>query len=97
MQLMLPVTCTAVSFMQNTQRLLLEAKPIAECALDASGAFTVYYPADGETPWDIAKKYRVREDSLIFSEKECEPFGKKRRAVMIVPKKTPLYRAVIAP
>jgi len=96
-QLSLPVTCTAVSFMQSVEKLAISAKPIAECATENIGSFTVYYPAEQETPWDIAKKYRVSEDSLVFSEQEDGKNTKKRRVVMIVQKKKPLYQAVITP
>lgn len=95
--LSLPVTCTAVSFLQSSEKLVVGAKPIAECPAEDICSFTVYYPAENETPWEIAKKYRVSEDSLIFSEHEDFKYGKKRRAVMIVQKKKPVYQTVITP
>lgn len=93
----LGMSATVVSLATSSHSAVVLAKPIAECACAVSEGFTVYYPSDEETPWDIAKKYRVREDSLIFAENEERSNGAKRRAVMIVPQRKPVYHTVLTP
>ena len=37
---------------------------LGECFEREKNRMVIYYPAEGETPWEVAKKYHVRADSL---------------------------------
>lgn len=91
----LSLSCTVLSFESARVSAVTEALLTAEYGQGQKG-FTVYYPGAKETTWDIAKKYRVREEDLVFAEGDATSSSKKRRAVMILPKNEPLYHSVIS-
>jgi hypothetical protein len=89
------LSCTALAFSLGTERAVIAATPTAECAAKANVSFTVYYPGRDETPWDIAKKYRVREEDLILHEPERFSESTRRTAVLITARRSALYRRVV--
>ena len=89
------LSCTALAFSLGTERAVIAATPTAECAAKANVSFTVYYPGRDETPWDIAKKYRVREEDLILHEPETFSEATRRTAVLIPARRSALYRRVV--
>ena len=95
--LALSLSCTVTSFEIFGETVVVSATPIAEIPSDCGCSFTVYYPREEETLWDIAKKYRVREEMLILADSEEFRRGKNRRAVLIPAKKTAAFHTVITP
>lgn len=93
--LSLAISCTVLSLAASEEQAIVAASPSAETESEQACSFTVYYPAEGESTWDIAKKYRVREDTLILAEREELGGGKSRRAVMIPAKKIAAYHEII--
>ncbi len=57
--------------------------------------FTVYYPAKGESVWDIAKKYKVTRSSLVMANSEKGSFKEGKKAIIIPKNKKPAFNGII--
>jgi len=91
------LSCTLLSWLNASETAVTFAEPTALYRRDQAGAFTVYYPREDEGAWDIAKKYRVREDDLVFADSDEFRAGDKRRCVMIPPVKEAIFRRILNP
>lgn len=56
--------CANVSVVGNECAELVRDITLGEPYAREKNRMVIYYPADGETPWDVAKRYHVRADSL---------------------------------
>ncbi len=87
------LSANVISWKEERQTAVIALSPIAEYPEALPCSFTVYYPKEGETAWEIAKKYRVSEDMLVFS--ESAKGAKSRRVVMIPYQKEPIFRGSV--
>lgn len=74
------VGLSALLWEVKKEEMIVSTKVTAELERDNGALFTVYFPSAKEDAWEIAKRYRVSEDRLIFSEN-----GGGHRRVLILP------------
>lgn len=93
----LPISLSLLSWQRAEERAVTAVTPTAVWGEKEASAFTVYYPRENESAWEIAKKYRVREDDLIFADSDEFRTGISRRCVMIPPARRACFKGVVTP
>lgn len=78
------VSVSAVLWENRKEKCIRSVAVTGKSALEDRKAFTVYYPCEGESLWDIAKKYRVTRNSLILANSDKGTAEGKK--ALIIPK-----------
>ena len=88
------VSVSSLTWENRREKCVRTVNVMGKSKIEDRKAFTVYYPCEGESLWDIAKKYRVTRNSLIMA--NSEKGGAEGKKALIIPKnKKSIFSGII--